>query len=65
MGHKGVSIRKPKRPFSNADIHGGNAKSRADQHSPVQSLMEDKGAPLVNRGDLHPAGGSHKSPKKR
>ena len=65
MGRKGVSIRKPKksRPFSNADI-GGSTNVRSGEHSLVQSLVKDKGAPL-NRGGMNPSAGSNKTQKKR
>lgn len=65
MGRKGVSIRKPKksRPFSNANI-GGSTNVHSGEHSLVQSLVKDKGAPL-NRGGMNPSAGSNKTQKKR
>ena len=60
MGRKGVSKRKPKksRPFSSADINGS-----ADQRSPIQTLVKDKGSPL-NREGRDPSAGSNKMQKK-
>ena len=65
MGRKGVSKGKPKksRPFSSADINGAS-NDRSSQRSPVQSLVNDKGAPL-NRDGMNPSAGSTKSQKKR
>jgi hypothetical protein len=61
MGRKGVSKRKPKksRPFSPADT-GGSANT---DHSPVQSLVKDRGSP-PNRNVINPAAGSTKKHKK-
>jgi len=60
MGRKGVSKRKPKKSgtSSNANISGSSTA-----HSPVQSLMNDKGAPS-NRGGVNPSAGSNKKQKK-
>ena len=62
MGHKGVSKRKPKksRLIPVTEI-GGSSNNR----SPVQSLVNDKHAPL-NRDDMKkPSNGSNKTQKKR
>ena len=64
MGRKGVSKRKPKKsgPFSNADI-SGSSNGRSGEHSPVQSLVKDKGSPF-SRDGMNPSAGSNKSQKK-
>ena len=64
MGHKGVSVRKPKRsrPFSSADI-SGSANSRPDKSQSVQSLVKDNRASTTT-GVINPAAGSNKKYKK-
>lgn len=61
MGRKGVSKRKPKRPFSSADING-SSNHGSNQRSPVQSLVKDKGAPS-NRDGMNPSAASNKQKK--
>lgn len=61
MGRKGVSQRKPKRPFSSADI-SGSSNHGANQRSQVQSLVKDKGAPFKRDG-MNPSTGSNKQNK--
>ena len=60
MGRKGVSKRKPKKsgPSSNTN------KGHSGDGSAVQSLVQEKGAPL-NRDGMNPSAGSNKSQKKR
>jgi len=64
MGHKGVSVRKPKRsrPFSSADI-SGSSNSRPDKNHPVQSLVKDNRGSSTS-GVINPAAGSNKKYKK-
>jgi len=64
MGHKGVSIRKPKRsrPFSSADI-SGSSNSRADKSQSVQSLVKDNRVSSTT-GAVNPLAGSNKKYKK-
>jgi hypothetical protein len=64
MGHKGVSIRKPKRsrPFSSADI-SGTSNSHPDESRPVQSLVKDNRV-SSNTGVINPLAGSNKKHKK-
>jgi hypothetical protein len=65
MGRKGVSKRKPKRPFSSADIDG-SSNNGSNQRSPVQSFVKDKAAPFnINRDVMNPSAESTKSQKKR
>jgi hypothetical protein len=58
MGHKGVSIRKPKksRPFSSADI-GGSANSRHNDDLPEQSVVKVNRT-IHNSGSANPSTGS-------
>ena len=65
MGRKGVSKRKPKqsKPFPSTDI-SGSSNMRSAEHSTVQSLVKDQGAPL-NRSGMNPAAGWNKTQKKR
>jgi hypothetical protein len=64
MGHKGVSIRKPKRsrPFSSADISGAS-NTRSVERPLAQTVLKDNGASL-SRGGLNPNAGSNKKHKK-
>ena len=64
MGHKGVSIRKPKksRPFSNADING-SSNSRSGESRSVQTLVIDNRV-SPNMGVINPSAGSNKNHKK-
>jgi hypothetical protein len=64
MGHKGVSIRKPKksRPFSNADING-SPNSHPDPSRSVHSIVKDNRA-SSNLGIINPSPGSDKKQKK-
>ncbi len=64
MGRKGVSKRKPKKNKSKSNDNNGASNARGGERSPVQSLMDDKSAPL-NRGRMNPTAGSHKSQKKQ
>jgi len=65
MGRKGVSKRKPKKttPHSNIGISNFNDVKNSER-SPVQSLVNDKSAPL-NRGGTNPSAGSGKTQKKK
>jgi hypothetical protein len=64
MGHKGVSIRKPKksRPFSSADISGFSSL-HSDESPSVHSLVNNVGA-IFKRDSLNNATGSNKKHKK-
>jgi hypothetical protein len=64
MGHKGVSIRKPKksRPFSNADINGSSS-SHLDGRQLVHSLVKDNRV-SSNTDIINPLAGSNKKHKK-
>jgi hypothetical protein len=64
MGHKGVSIRKPKksRPFSSADI-SGFSPLRSDEGISVQSLMKNIGTSF-NSDSVNPATGLVKKHRK-
>ena len=64
MGHKGVSVRKPKRsrPFSSADI-SGSTNSHPDKSQSVQSLVKDNRVSSTS-GVINPAAGSSKKYKK-
>ncbi len=64
MGHKGVSIRKPKRsrPFSSADIRG-SSNLHLDESQSVQSLVKDNRV-SSNTGGINPLAGSNKKHKK-
>ena len=55
MGRKGVSKRKPKKSGS---------VGRSGEHSPVQSLVKDKGAPFTRDGMNPSSAGSNKAQKK-
>lgn len=50
MGRKGVSKRKPKKttPHTNIDISNFNDMKNTE-HLPIQSLVNDKSAPLIKR----------------
>ena len=62
MGHKGVSKRKPKKSKL---VPGNDVGGSSNNRSPVQSLVNDKHAPL-NRDDMKkPSNGSNKTQKKR
>lgn len=61
MGRKGVSKRKPKRPFSSADING-SSNNGSNQRSLVQSLVKDKGAPFKRDG-MNPSTAANKQNK--
>ena len=61
MGRKGVSKRKPKRPFTSADING-SSNNGSNQRSQVQSLVKDKGSPFKKDG-TNPSAGSNKQNK--
>jgi hypothetical protein len=61
MGHKGVSKRKPKKLVTPS---GADNKSRAGVPASVQSLVNDKAAPL-NRDGINPSAGSNNSQKKK
>ena len=65
MGRKGVSKRKPRKsgPFSKADA-GGSPGEQSGEHSLVQSLVKDRGAP-PNRDGMHPPAGSNKKRRGR
>ncbi len=65
MGRKGVSKRKPKksRPFSSADI-SGSSNGRSGGRSLVQSLVNDKGAPL-NKDNMNSSTDGTNKKKKR
>lgn len=60
MGRKGANKRKPKKslPFTNKV-----AGATAQDNTPVQSLVKEKGAPL-DREILTPPEGKHKKQKK-
>jgi hypothetical protein len=64
MGHKGVSIRKPKRsrPFSSADIKS-SAKPHRDEGQTVSALVKDNRI-SSNTDVINPLGGSNKKHKK-
>ena len=64
MGHKGVSIRKPKksRPFSNADING-SPNSHPDTSQSVHSLVKDNRV-SPDTGIINPSVGPDKKHKK-
>ena len=64
MGHKGVSVRKPKRsrPFSSADI-SGSTSSGPDRGQSAQSLVKDNRVSSTS-GVINPAAGSNKKYKK-
>ncbi len=65
MGRKGVSKRKPKKTTPHFNVGISNYKDvKNNGNSPVQSLVNDKGAPL-NRGDTKPIAGSSKTQKKK
>lgn len=62
MGRKGVSKRKPKKARL---VPGTEISGSSNNRSPVQSLVNDKGAPL-NRDDMKkPSNGWNKTQKKR
>lgn len=65
MGRKGVSKRKPKKttPHSNVGISNFNDVKNSGR-SPVQSLVNDKSAPL-NRGGTNPTDVSSRTQKKK
>jgi hypothetical protein len=60
MGRKGVSKRKPKQSGPSANTN----KGRSGDGSLVQSLVQEKGAP-VNKDGMNPSAGSNKTQKKR
>jgi hypothetical protein len=60
MGRKGVSKRKPKKSIPSSNTN----KGRSGDGSLVQSLVQEKGAPL-NRDGMNTSTGSNKSQKKR
>jgi hypothetical protein len=64
MGHKGTSIRKPKksRPFSNNDING-SSNSHPDKSQSVHSLVKDNRV-SPNTGIINPSVESNKKHKK-
>jgi len=64
MGHKGVSIRKPKksRPFSIADISGPSNSHQSDA-LPGQSVVKDNRT-IHNSGGVNSSGGSNNKLKK-
>ncbi len=64
MGHKGVSIRKPKRsrPFSSTDIKS-SSKAHRDEGQTVSSLVKDNRAPS-NTDMVNPLAGSNNKHKK-
>jgi len=64
MGHKGTSIRKPKksRPFSNNDING-SSNSHPDKSQSVHSLVKDNRV-SSNTGVTDNSAGSNKKHKK-
>jgi hypothetical protein len=63
MGHKGVSVRKPKRsrPFSNADIKGASTP-HVNAGQAVSSLIKDNRA-FPNSG-ANPSAGINKKHQK-
>jgi hypothetical protein len=67
MGRKGVSKRKPKKttPHSNIGASNFNDIKNNSGRSPVQSLMNDKGAPLSRAGVNPAAAGSSKTQNKK
>ena len=65
MGRKGVSKRKPKKTKPNSNVGISNYKDEKNSgSSPVQSLVNDKSAPL-NRDAAKPLAGSSKTQKKK
>ena len=62
MGHKGVSKRKPKKSKL---VPGTDAGGPSNNRSPVQSLLNDKHAPLNKDNMKKPSNGSNKTQKKR
>ena len=66
MGHKGVSKRKPKKstPHTNVGISNHKDVNKNSGSSPVQSLVNDKSAPL-NRSGTNPIAGPGKTQKKK
>ena len=64
MGRKGVSKRKPKKNKSISNDNNGAFNPHGSERSPVQSLMNDRSAPL-HKGEAKTPAGSHKSQKKR
>lgn len=64
MGRKGVSKRKPKQSKSSStDSTNTSSNMRSGEHSLVQSLVKDKGAPL-NKGGTNSSVGSNKNHNK-
>jgi len=65
MGHKGVSKRKPKKSTTHTNVGISNYNDAKNSgRSPVQSLVNDKSAPL-NRDGTNPIAGSDKTQKKK
>ena len=65
MGRKGVSKRKPKKTTPHSNVGISNYKDvKNSGGSPVQSLVNDKSAPL-NRSGTNPITGSSKTQKKK
>ena len=65
MGRKGVSKRKPKKTTPQSNVGIGNfGDGKNSGGSPVQSLVNNKSAPL-NRGNSNPIAGSSKTQKKK
>lgn len=64
MGHKGVSVRKPKRsrPFSSDDIKSAS-HPHTDAGQAVSSLVKDNRV-TSNTGVVNPLAGSNKKHKK-
>ena len=63
MGHKGVSIRKPKKSRSSSNNSGGYSNTHTGDSSPVHSLVKDNSAPLI-RSSVDSPVGTNKKPKK-
>jgi len=64
MGRKGVSKRKPKKTKLHSNVGSNDSKKvKNSGSSPVQSLVNDKSAPL-NRDGANPKAGSSKKKKK-
>ncbi|HSO11002.1 MAG TPA: hypothetical protein VLT51_01410 [Anaerolineales bacterium] len=62
MGRKGVSKRKPKK---SRPVPGTNIGDSSNAHSSVQSLVNDKSAPLNRDGIKKTSNGWSKTQKKR
>ncbi|NTU54735.1 MAG: hypothetical protein HGA79_00620 [Anaerolineales bacterium] len=61
MGHKGVSKRKPKKSKL---VPGNDVGGSSNNRSPVQSLVNDKSAPLNRDGTKKPSNEWNKTQKK-